>query len=81
MWSSLPTMPMPLVEATPNVSPSSYDTGPAGGGPTLAVVNQEIAKCTAGSGSPASTRAGWVNSKGAVTAGAIGALAVGEDNS
>ncbi len=58
-----------------------YDTGPAGGGPTLAVVNQEIAKCTAGSGSPTSTSAGWVNSKGAVTAGAIGALAVGEDNS
>jgi hypothetical protein len=59
----------------------AYDTGPAGGGPTLDVVNQEIARCTAGTGSPTQTSAGWVNSKGALTPGAIGALAVGEDNS
>lgn len=58
-----------------------YDTGPAGGGPTLDVVNQEIARCTAGTGSPTQTSAGWVSSKGAITPGAIGALAVGEDNS
>ncbi|MFO0574804.1 MAG: hypothetical protein U1A78_12500 [Polyangia bacterium] len=59
----------------------AYDTGPAGGGPTLDVVNQEIARCTAGSGSPTQTSAGWVGQKGAITPGAIGALAVGEDNS
>lgn len=59
----------------------AYDTGPAGGGPSLALVNQEITRCTAGTGDPTQTSAGWVNTKGALTPGAIGFLAVGEDNS
>lgn len=49
-------------------------------GPTQAEVNAQIAICNAGSGSTTTTSAGWVNSAGAVTAGAIGTLAVGEPN-
>ena len=58
-----------------------YDPGPAGGGPTLDVVNQELARCNTAAGSPATSSAGWVSTTGAVTPGAIGNLAVGEDNS
>lgn len=58
-----------------------YDPGPAGGGPSLEVVNQELARCNSGTGSPMTTSAGWVSSAGAVTPGAVGNLAVGEDNS
>lgn len=58
-----------------------YDTGAAGGGPSIEIVNQEIARCNTGSGSPSTTSAGWVNSKGAITKNAVGILAVGEDNS
>ncbi len=59
----------------------SYDTGAAGGGPTREIVNQEITRCNDGSGDPARTSAGWVNTIGAVTRTAVGNLAVGEDNS
>lgn len=50
-------------------------------GPPKDVVNAEIAKCNAGSGGKDMTSGGWVNSVGAVTAGAVGKLAIGEDNS
>ena len=50
-------------------------------GPTLTVINQQIAVCNAGTGDASTTSAGWVNSAGAVTTGSVGALAVGQDNS
>lgn len=50
-------------------------------GPAKEVVNAEIARCNAGSGSKETTSGGWVNSAGAITAGAVGTLAIGEDNS
>ncbi len=50
-------------------------------GPDLDLINAELADCTAGSGDKSKTSGGWVNAQGAVTAGAIGKLAVGEDNS
>jgi hypothetical protein len=49
-------------------------------GPTQAEINQQIAICNAGSGDASTTSKGWVNSAGPVTGGAIGALAIGEDN-
>src|SRR5262249_6894718 len=49
-------------------------------GPPLDEINAEIAKCNAGTGDRETTSAGWVNTKGAVTSGAIGVLGVGEDN-
>lgn len=49
-------------------------------GPTQAEVNAQIAICNAGSGDAATTSKGWVNTLGAVTAGAIGTLAIGEPN-
>lgn len=48
-------------------------------GPTLQVINAEIARCNSGTGD-ASTSKGWVNSAGAITSSAIGTLAVGEKN-
>lgn len=45
-------------------------------GPSLAVINEQIARCNARSGDPATTSAGWVNATGT----ANGALAIGEDN-
>lgn len=50
-------------------------------GPPLDVVNAELARCNAGSGDKAKTSGGWVNTAGEVTAGAVGKLMVGEDNS
>jgi len=50
-------------------------------GPSQAEINAEILKCNAGSGDKTTTSAGWVNSKGAVTPGAVGTLAIGEENS
>jgi hypothetical protein len=50
-------------------------------GPTTTVINQQIAVCNAGTGSTSTSSGGWVNSAGPVTAGALGALAVGQDNS
>ncbi len=49
-------------------------------GPTQAEINAQIAICNSGSGDETTTSAGWVNTAGAVTAGAIGTLAVGETN-
>lgn len=49
-------------------------------GPTLADLNAQIAICNGGQGDPTATSKGWVNLAGAVTQGAIGALAVGEAN-
>jgi hypothetical protein len=49
-------------------------------GPTQADINAQIAVCNSGAGDPTTTSMGWVNSAGAVTAGAIGTLAVGEAN-
>lgn len=49
-------------------------------GPTQADINTQIAICNSGKGDHATTSGGWVNAAGAVTAGAIGSLAVGEAN-
>jgi hypothetical protein len=58
-----------------------YSTGPnALTGPTQAIINTEIAKCNAGTGAAATTSKGWVNGTTAVTANAVGRLAVGEPN-
>lgn len=50
-------------------------------GPLLTQINDEITRCNAGTGSKTTSSAGWVNSQGAVTAGAVGKLAIGQDNS
>ena len=49
-------------------------------GPAQAEINAQIAICNGGQGDHTTTSGGWVNSGGAVTAGAIGALAIGETN-
>lgn len=49
-------------------------------GPSLDQINVEIGHCNAGAGDPATTSAGWVNAAGALTAGALGRLAVGQDS-
>jgi len=49
-------------------------------GPTEAEINAQISLCNSGFGDPATTSAGWVNTAGPVTAGAIGTLALGEAN-
>ncbi len=49
-------------------------------GPDVATINAQIAECNAGTGDPTTTTAGWVNTAGAVTPGALGTLAVGESN-
>lgn len=49
-------------------------------GPSQTEVNAEIARCNAGTGERTTSSAGWVNSNGAVTANAIGRLAIGEQN-
>lgn len=49
-------------------------------GPTQAEINAQISLCNSGFGNPATTSAGWVNTVGPVTAGAIGTLAIGEAN-
>jgi len=55
--------------------------GDADNGPTVAIINQQIAICNAGSGAAATTSQGWVSRDATVTPGAVGRLAVGEDNS
>ncbi len=50
-------------------------------GPTQMVVNTQIGNCNAGTISTTTGSGGWVNSTAAVTAGAVGKLAIGEDNS
>jgi len=58
-----------------------YSGGPdALVGPSLAVINAEIARCNSGAGVAGTTSKGWVNSAGAVVTGATGKLAVGEMN-
>jgi len=58
-----------------------YSSGPdALVGPSLAVINAEIARCNSGAGAAGTTSKGWVNSAGAVVTGATGKLAVGEMN-
>jgi hypothetical protein len=49
--------------------------------PTQAIVNAQLAICNAGSGDRATTSAGWVGTTTAVTPGAVGRVAFGEDNS
>ena len=51
---------------------------PSDPGPSKADVEAKIAACNAGDPSVASR--GWVDKNGAVTTGALGQLAVGEDN-
>ena len=61
-----------------------YDPSPGSStmnGPPQSVVNDQIAKCNAGTVSTTTGSGGWVDAMGAVTAGAVGTLAVGEDNS
>ncbi len=60
-----------------------YDTGISGSPaafPSVATINAYIAAANAGTG-PASGSKGWVSSAGAGTTGAVGVLAIGEDNS
>lgn len=49
-------------------------------GPAQGDLNGQIAICNGGNGDPSTTSKGWVNAAGAVTAGAIGSLAIGEAN-
>lgn len=56
------------------------DAGSGAPGPTQDEVNTQLALCNAGTVSTASGSGGWVNEHGAVTAGAVGTLAIGEDN-
>jgi hypothetical protein len=49
-------------------------------GPTQEEVNVQITACNDGSGADETTSSGWVDTAGAVTAGAIGTLAIGEAN-
>ncbi len=49
-------------------------------GPTLQQINTEISTCNAGTGNKSTSSGGWVNPLGAVTAGAVGKLAIGQDN-
>lgn len=57
---------------------NSSTTGTSG--PAIEVVNADIAVCNAGSGNRATSSGGWVNGKGAVTPGAVGSLAIGQEN-
>jgi hypothetical protein len=49
-------------------------------GPNQAQINEQITICNAGNGDRALTSAGWVSLQGAITANAVGTLAVGEAN-
>jgi hypothetical protein len=49
-------------------------------GPTRDELDERIAICNAGGGDPTLTSAGWVDAAGAVTPGAVGRLAIGEEN-
>ncbi len=61
-------------------SPIPPDAGTPTEGPTIDVINAQIAICNAGTGG-STTSMGWVNAAGPITPGATGTLAVGEDNS
>ncbi len=61
-----------------------YNSIPGSGtsdGPSIATVNTDIGRCNAGSIDTTKGSGGWVNTAGAVVAGSVGKLAVGEDNS
>jgi hypothetical protein len=62
------------------VCATGIDLSASANGPTQAEVNAQIAICNAGTGAPGTTSRGWVNTVGAVTAGALGTLAIGEPN-
>ena len=58
-----------------------YVSGPTSiNGPSVDVINQQIAICNAGTGDPTMTSGGWVNTMGPVPPNANGLLAVGEAN-
>jgi hypothetical protein len=48
--------------------------------PTVAAIEAELVACNTGVGDDATTSSGWVDADGAITGGAVGVLAVGEDN-
>jgi len=54
---------------------------PTASGPPQSVINDQIGQCNAGTISKTTGSGGWVGTMGEVTAGAVGKLAVGEDNS
>ncbi|MES1179182.1 MAG: hypothetical protein ABUL62_33010 [Myxococcales bacterium] len=56
---------------------TGIDFDPGTGGPSLDVINQQIAACNSGQMDPATTSVGWVSS----AASANGRVAFGEDNS
>jgi hypothetical protein len=60
-----------------------FDSSQSGqkAGPSLVQINGEIGKCNAGSGDKSTSSGGWVNTAGVITAGAVGKLYVGQDNS
>jgi len=58
------------------VCATGIDYQPGSGGPDLQIVNDSIAECNAGAGSPVTTSAGWVDATGS----AVGRLQTGEDN-
>jgi hypothetical protein len=49
-------------------------------GPAQADINAQVAICNGVQGDHTTTSGGWVNAAGAVNAGALGALAIGEPN-
>lgn len=58
------------------VCATGVDFQPGSGGPSQAVIDEQIALCNAGAGDPNTTSAGWVDELGTES----GALAIGEDN-
>lgn len=50
------------------------------GGPDQSTVNDELAKCNAGTGDTTTTSAGWVGVDGAITPNALGTVVFGQDN-
>ncbi len=56
---------------------TGQDFDPGSGGPSLAEINAEIAKCNGGTGNPATTSAGWVGTAKTPN----GYVVFGEDNS
>jgi hypothetical protein len=56
---------------------TGVDFDPGSGGPSLDIINQQIAACNAANTDPATTSVGWVGS----TPSARGNVATGEDNS
>lgn len=60
---------------------TGIDFNPGSGGPSVPAINSQIAIANAGTGGPGSSH-GWVGPNGGpTTAGYVGTLAIGEDNS